>query len=340
MPTYAVGLWVGLVGILGLSSLGSAFERSIATGSAPRPPRSDRATANDAVAIASGAQGASLSASARRLLQSFEAHFPEPRLPKGTMAENDVFALGRALDRWQGAGVVVRDLGQQGGYAIRSIDLPATGRERLRVAVVGGLHGNEPNGVAAAVGFVDAVLADPALRRSTHFRVVPAASPENFAKGSRRSLTSSGLVDPNRVFLEPDPPFHVRAVRAELGEFGPDLVVDLHASGSMEEGHGAILRGDPAMPKRAFDRALGEGIPLQRSEVRRKDGSLRYRPLAPGLVESTNGGTLKDFVFEQGARWALTLEGSTKRVGYAERVADQIRILHHLVEAALDGKPN
>ena len=133
-----------------------------------------------------------------------------------------------------------------------------------RVLVTGGLHGNEPAGVEAALRLAERICADPGRWPRTAFDVVPLVNPWGWAHHMRRNRDGR---DVNRDFASFDTQ-EARLFRPVGDARRYDLMVDLHEDPAAR---GFYLyqydRPDPALCRRIIARIGEMGFPPER-EVR------------------------------------------------------------------------
>ncbi len=120
------------------------------------------------------------------------------------------------------------------GRPVRALETGSKRADAPRVALITGIHGDEPEGLPHVAALLDALADAPA-----RVRVLEDISPDGTARGTRH--TASG-VDPNRNWparnftpaadrgprplSEPE----VAAAHADLVRFDPELVIVLHSS--------------------------------------------------------------------------------------------------------------
>ena len=162
--------------------------------------------------------------------------------------------------------------------------------------VVGGVHGNEPAGVAAGRRVLDRLRADPEVRDAVAGEVVffqanvaaLAAGRRYLARDLNRQWTPA-LIAAARGAVGPDPETAVLAALADALDRvlerarGPVFALDLHTTSA---------EGIPFAIAGGGDRALAAGLPL---------------PVIVGLQESL-GGTLTEYLAARGCA-ALAVEG-------------------------------
>jgi protein MpaA len=140
------------------------------------------------------------------------------------------------------------------GRPIYMRDLPAEGA-KLRVLVIGGIHGDESSSASVALHWIRLALQDPAqLPQPVHWRFIPAVNPDGLFDKPPRRVNANG-VDLNRNFPTPnwerdakvyweqrtrkDPRRYpgpkplsepeTRFVHEEIQSFKPNLIVSIHA---------------------------------------------------------------------------------------------------------------
>lgn len=98
------------------------------------------------------------------------------------------------------------------------------GSKQSRVCVYGGIHGNEPAGVEAAVSLVEDLAHSPQLYSQLNFVIVPLANPWGWAHDLRNNGNN---MDVNRSFATGATP-EAEIVKSLLRDLHCDLVADLH----------------------------------------------------------------------------------------------------------------
>ncbi|MCK6549601.1 DUF2817 domain-containing protein, partial [Myxococcota bacterium] len=201
--------------------------------------------------------------------------------------------------------IEVTRLGAIDHTSLYAISLPAERAPKLRVLVTGGVHGSEACGPAAALGFVDHLLAHPELRRDVEVTVVPLVNPY----GYKRKLRANGDgLDVNRHASDaPDAPREIALLREAIAGDEFDLAIDLHASGSVgKRGFFAIHDGGAELlhPTMA-DFATRHRVVSETTEL--------YTMDAPGIFQSRNANTLKAYMKARGTKWSYTVEAPAKQ---------------------------
>ncbi len=100
-----------------------------------------------------------------------------------------------------------------------------TGAGMKKILLSGGIHGNEPAGVAALLDILSTLKKEPALIEQFHLTLFPCLNPFGYEHHTREN--SSG-VDLNRQYGKRTPPQEVRLVRAALMEKRFDLSMEFH----------------------------------------------------------------------------------------------------------------
>ena len=140
------------------------------------------------------------------------------------------------------------------GRPIYMRDLPAEGA-KLRVLVIGGIHGDELSSASVALHWIRLATQDPAqMPQPVHWRFIPAVNPDGLFDKPPRRVNANG-VDLNRNFPTPnwerdariyweqrtrkDPRRYpgpkplsepeTRFVHEEIQSFKPNLIVSIHA---------------------------------------------------------------------------------------------------------------
>lgn len=210
-------------------------------------------------------------------------------------------ALGAAhADRLE-----VSSYGQVGGQPLVMVRLPAIGRRPgskppLRVLVSGGVHGDEPSGVLAAVDWIEAAMKDKGVRKRFEIVVLPAVNPTGLVAATR--VTGAGQ-DVNRTFpagTQAASSPEAAAISKALGEQPFDLFVDLH--GARSQGFFLIRGKDDGPVSGKILSAMASPALMGPSH------SQSYAMHTLGGASSSNQGTFKDYMRERGARYSYTLE--------------------------------
>lgn len=244
------------------------------------------------------------------------------------LAPHDFPGLLGRLEKLRQPGVELRTLGHVDGHPIPWVHLPALVQPpKLRVLVTGGVHGKEGAGPAAALLWLEQVLAEPQLRREVEFTVIPCVCPTGYVNRTRKN---GGGVNLNRLFGDglAVPP-EVAVVRGALTERPYDLAIDLHASKSAgREGFFVLHRGAEEPAKAALSQFSKKHPVLDRATE-------LYAQEAPGLYRSQNHGTLKDYLGEHGVPYSYTVE-SPALLEYEKQVVGLADLIRSLRDAALN----
>jgi hypothetical protein len=225
---------------------------------------------------------------------------PLSRLPDALVPPNDLAAFERRVGTLAlHSTVAARRLGWVAGWPLHALRLPALRTPRLRVVVTAGVHGIEPAGPAAVLLFLEQLLAAPLRHEGVEVTALPLVNPVGY---HARTRGNAERIDLNRSFgLPSGAPREVELVRAGLAAERFDLGIDLHSSRSSgERGWFALHRGSLELLAPAM-RRFGEAFPIL------CEGTDRYVLESPGVLRSSNQGTLKDFLADNGARWAVTI---------------------------------
>lgn len=108
---------------------------------------------------------------------------------------------------------------------------PPASHDPLRLAVFGGLHGDEPASVLAPIAFLERLVADPVPATGYELVVYPLANPVGYARNTREN--GAGL-DLNRQFWRGSAQPEVRALERELSVNRFDGIITLHADDTAE----------------------------------------------------------------------------------------------------------
>lgn len=108
---------------------------------------------------------------------------------------------------------------------------PPAAHDPLRLAIFGGLHGDEPASVLAPLAFLERLAADPARATGYELSVFPLANPVGYARDTRENGTG---LDLNRQFwCHSDQP-EILALERELSTRPFDGIITLHADDTAE----------------------------------------------------------------------------------------------------------
>ena len=108
---------------------------------------------------------------------------------------------------------------------------PPASHDPLRLAVFGGLHGDEPASVLAPIAFLERLAEDPVRATGYELVVYPLANPVGYARNTREN--GAGL-DLNRQFWRGSRQPEVRALERELSTNRFDGLITLHADDTAE----------------------------------------------------------------------------------------------------------
>ncbi|MCX8154940.1 MAG: succinylglutamate desuccinylase/aspartoacylase family protein [Verrucomicrobiae bacterium] len=102
---------------------------------------------------------------------------------------------------------------------------PQTGADPLRIAIFAGLHGDEPEGVLAALELLERCARQPALAEGYCLYVYPLCNPTGLAAGTRESASGRDL---NREFWRGSAEPEVQLLEAELRSHRLHGLIALH----------------------------------------------------------------------------------------------------------------
>ncbi|NKB68567.1 MAG: DUF2817 domain-containing protein [Candidatus Latescibacteria bacterium] len=174
---------------------------------------------------------------------------------------------------------------------------------RLRVLLTGGVHGDEPAGVEAVLGFLEEDILT--WTAAVEFTVVPCVNPSGYSRDQRENAAG---VDINRAFDSDDEP-EVRLIKQLVQDLDLDVGIDCHedweANGFyMYEG---LHQGEPAGP--AVIKRVETVGPID------PDSGEDSQPVSRGVYEiSPSWGTsgLGPYLLHHCVRHALILETPTR----------------------------
>lgn len=108
---------------------------------------------------------------------------------------------------------------------------PPAAHDPLRLAIFGGLHGDEPASVLAPLAFLERLAADPGRATGYELSVFPLVNPVGYARDTREN--AAGL-DLNRQFWRKSDQPEIRALERELFTRPFDGIITLHADDTAE----------------------------------------------------------------------------------------------------------
>jgi len=108
---------------------------------------------------------------------------------------------------------------------------PSASHDPIRLAIFGGLHGDEPASVLAPLAFLERLAAEPGRATGYELAVYPLLNPVGYARDTRAN--GAGL-DLNRQFWRGSTQPEVRAVERELTRTRFDGIITLHADDTCE----------------------------------------------------------------------------------------------------------
>lgn len=108
---------------------------------------------------------------------------------------------------------------------------PKAAHDPIRLALFGGLHGDEPASVLALIAFLERLAADPRRATGYELTVYPLLNPVGYARGTR--VNGAGL-DLNRQFWRASTQPEVMAVEREISANRFHGLITLHADDTSE----------------------------------------------------------------------------------------------------------
>ena len=182
---------------------------------------------------------------------------------------------------------------------------PSPGVAPKRVLLTGGVHGSEPAGCIAAVQLLELVAAHPEAFAGYEFTVVPLVNPEGFRDDTRQN--ENDHADLNRAVNPGDAvPKEIRLVLPVLDRGPWDLALDLHASGSTtttgKNGFFAIRTTGSDELLHAVMSEFAQTHPVL------DETTMRYDMVEPGVMQSHNDGTVKQYLYSHGTERSFTVE--------------------------------
>lgn len=112
---------------------------------------------------------------------------------------------------------------------------PQGGDRPIRVGIFAGIHGDEPEGVRAAVLFLQLLETVPEVARGYSITVYPVCNPSGYEADTRHSRSGKDL---NREFWKNSPEPEVRLLQAELVSRSFDGIIALHTDDTSEGFYG------------------------------------------------------------------------------------------------------
>jgi len=114
---------------------------------------------------------------------------------------------------------------------------PKGGDTPIRVGIFAGVHGDEPEGVRAAVRFLKLLEAKPELATGYCLSVYPVCNPTGFEDGTRHSRSGKDL---NREFWKNSSEPEVRLLQAELVSHSFNGIISLHTDDTCDGFYGFV----------------------------------------------------------------------------------------------------
>jgi hypothetical protein len=165
---------------------------------------------------------------------------------------------------------------------------PKGGDTPIRIGIFAGVHGDEPEGVRAAIQFIKLLEAKPELAAGYYLSFYPICNPTGFEDGTRHSRSGKDL---NREFWGNSNEPEIRLLQAELSSRSFNGIISLHTDDTSDGFYG-IVRGatltkhliEPALQAAGKflprdQRSIIDGFPAHNSVIRDAyDGVLSAPP--------------------------------------------------------------
>jgi murein peptide amidase A len=228
------------------------------------------------------------------------------------------------------ASLVARPLGQfeQGGevYTLRRYVFlgPAGGAATLKIGIVAGIHGDEPEGCRALTQFVELLEGCPDLALGYCLYLYPVSNPTGFEDNTRHSRNGKDL---NREFWRGSNEPEVRMLEAELEAQRFDGLISLHSDNTSDGLYG-FVRGATLtqhLLRPALD-AAAELLPLNQHE--RIDGFHAQ----DGLIRECYDGVLTAPRRVRPKPFEITLETPGRAPGFVQQCAVVVALRTILTE--------
>jgi len=189
-------------------------------------------------------------------------------------------------------------IGRDAGYDMYRVTTLGDHRDRdkIRLVITGGVHGEEPLGVAAALDLIERYATDESFRRKVEFVMYPALGPWGLTRFSRineQRKNYYGGWRPNSGYRGPE------LVMKDLEGEHFDLALDLHGAWPFTKHY--LIRRHP--DGGISDRAIAAVPPEERLGTRSGEFPARNTPtgsywmVAPGISQAQYGyGTIQHYL--------------------------------------------
>ena len=260
---------------------------------------------------------------------------------KGLIDYRSVRLRVRELRKSLGDTMKVTPLVKTDSFILDRIDFRGKASEgspnapKRKILIVGGVHsGSEPVGVETALRFAESLVKDASILAHFDITIVPLVNPSGFMRtdktvskaGTPGRYTTAGA-DLNRSFAKGKWTKESKAMADLMNSEQFYAVLDCHGAGPQRDGFFAIRGGeDGGIANRFMQNA--DGIPL----LSAKGAGTGYEFNSPGVVTSSNPGTLKHFALSTGSRYSYTFEAPN---GFT--AAQQVKGQLSMVQSALRG---
>jgi predicted deacylase len=115
-------------------------------------------------------------------------------------------------------------------------------KERLKVGIFAGIHGDEPAGILGLMDFIRHLDETPELARGFELSIYPVCNPGGYLAGTRNALSGNDL---NRQFWRDSQDTEVRLLEREIAKCRFDGIISLHSDdtshGFYGFAHGPVL---------------------------------------------------------------------------------------------------
>ncbi|MEI2725845.1 MAG: succinylglutamate desuccinylase/aspartoacylase family protein [Verrucomicrobiota bacterium] len=149
---------------------------------------------------------------------------------------------------------------------------PQGGDRPIRVGIFAGIHGDEPEGVRAAVLFLKLLETVPEVARGYSITVYPVCNPTGYEADTRHARSGKDL---NREFWKNSAEPEIRLLQAELMARSFDGIIALHTDDTSEGFYG-IVQG-ATLTKNLIEPALAAAERILPRDVRATIDGFRAR---------------------------------------------------------------
>ena len=157
-------------------------------------------------------------------------------------------------------------------------------KNRIKVGLFAGVHGDEPAGILGLIDFVNALDANPIFAKEFQLFIYPLCNPSGYIDGTRHSR--NGL-DLNRHFWCDSPEPEVQMLEAEIRRQNFDGIISLHSDDTSDGMYG-FVRGH-TLTKHLMEPALAAA---EAALPRNKRDLIDGFHAVEGIIHSGYGGIL------------------------------------------------